>query len=108
MEAQPREIGRYTTKEGKVPFDKWFLALRDTKLQSIIDKRLDRVSNGNLGDYSSVGEGVCELRIDYGPGYRIYFGQVGTQIVLLLCGGAKKTQDSDIVTAIKYWKDYNS
>ena len=71
-----------------------------------IEARLRRLENGNLGDYRSVGEGVFELRIDYGPGYRVYFGQVGSTIVLLLCGGDKSTQDQDISTAKRYWANY--
>jgi putative addiction module killer protein len=108
MEAQPREIQRYVTQFGKVPFDDWFYGLRNAKAKTIINKRLDRVRTGNLGDYRSVGEGVCELRIDYGSGYRVYFGQVGSTIVLLLCGGDKSTQEEDISIAIKYWTDYRS
>lgn len=76
------------------------------KATAIIQKRLRRVELGNLGDYRSVGEGVCELRIDYGPGYRVYFGQIEMKIVLLLCGGDKSTQEQDIRQAIKYWRDY--
>lgn len=76
------------------------------KATAIIQKRLRRVELGNLGDYQSVGEGVCELRIDYGPGYRVYFGQIEMKIVLLLCGGDKSTQEQDIRQAIKYWRDY--
>jgi putative addiction module killer protein len=71
-----------------------------------IEQRLDRLRLGNLGNFRSVGEGVCELKIDYGPGYRVYFGQVGTTIVLLLCGGDKSTQDRDIRKAKEYWIDY--
>lgn len=108
MEAQPRVIQRYVTPDNTVPFDEWFFALRDIKAQTIINKRLNRVSLGNLGNYRSVGEGVCELKIDYGPGYRIYFGQIETIIVLLLCGGDKSTQNQDIQTAIEYWKKYRS
>jgi putative addiction module killer protein len=108
MAVQPREIRRYITRDGKVPFAEWFDNLPDAKTQSIIDKRLDRVSLGNLGDYRSVGEGVCELRIDYGSGYRVYFGQIGLTIVLLLCGGDKSTQNQDIRTAIEYWTEYRS
>lgn len=108
MAAQPREIQRYVTPEGKIPFDEWFFSLRESKTQTIIDKRLDRVSLGNLGDHRSVGEGVFELRIDYGPGYRIYFGQIGSTIVLLLCGGDKSTQAQDIRKSIEYWTNYRS
>jgi putative addiction module killer protein len=108
MPAQPREIQRYVTPEGRVPFDEWFDSLRDVKTKTIINKRLNRLSLGSLGDYRSVGEGVCELRIDFGPGYRVYFGQIGTAIVLLLCGGDKSTQDQDIRKAQEYWTDCRS
>jgi len=105
---QPREIERYVTADGQIPFDNWFDSIRVSKTQTIISKRLDRVRMGNLGDYRSVGGGVFELRIDYDPGYRIYFGQVGTTIVLLLCGGDKSTQIKDIRQAQEYWRDYRS
>jgi putative addiction module killer protein len=108
MEVQPREIQRYTTPDGKVPFSEWLDSLRDLKAKFKIDGRLDRVQEGNLGDYRSVGEGVCELRINYGPGYRVYFGQVEETIVLLLIGGNKSTQEQDIRKAQKYWTDYRS
>jgi putative addiction module killer protein len=81
MATQPREIERYVTADGQIPFDDWFYSIRLTKTQTIISKRLDRVRMGTLGDYRSVGGDVFELRIDYGPGYRIYFGQVGTTII---------------------------
>ena len=106
MTSQPREVRRYIKPDGRIPFAEWLESLRDGKVGTIITKRLDRVSSGNLGDYKSVGEGVCELRIKYGPGYRVYFGQIGTTIVLLLCGGDKSTQDRDIGTAIEYWREY--
>ncbi len=106
MTSQPREIRRYIRSDDKIPFAEWIESLRDNQAEIIINKRLDRVSSGNLGDYKSVGEGVCELRIKYGPGYRVYFGQIGTTIVLLLCGGDKSTQDKDIAKAIEYWTDY--
>jgi len=106
MEVQPKEIRRYITAEGKIPFLEWYYCLRDRKAQFKIDARLERVSFGNLGDYRSVGEGVCELRINYGPGYRIYFGQIGETIVLLLCGGDKSTQQQDIEKAKDYWEDH--
>ncbi len=106
MEAQPREIQNYLTAEGRSPYEEWLDSLRDTRARDKIDNRLRRVRLGNLGDYRSVGEGVFELRIDYGPGYRVYFGQVGTTIVLLLCGGDKSTQAQDIRKAQAYWRDY--
>ncbi len=68
--------------------------------------RLERFRLGNVGDWKSVGEGVLELRIDWGPGYRVYFAQDGKEIVLLLCGGEKGTQVRDIKDAKKYWRDY--
>lgn len=80
--------------------------MRDIKAKTKIAQRLNRLNLGNLGDYKSVGGGVYELRIDYGSGYRIYFGQIGTTIILLLCGGDKRTQAKDIEIAQKYWQDY--
>ncbi len=106
VEAQPREIQNYLTAEGRSPFQEWLDSLRDIKAKVRIEKRLERVALGNLGDYRSVGEGVYELKIDYGPGYRIYFGQIGSTIVLLLCGGDKSTQEQDILRAKEYWRDY--
>ena len=108
MEVQPNEIQSYSQPDGRVPFDEWLESLRDFKGKAKIVKRLERVSNGNLGDCRSVGEGVSELKIDFGPGYRVYFGQVGATIVLLLCGGDKSTQEQDIRSAKKYWEEYRS
>jgi putative addiction module killer protein len=108
MEAQPRDIQRYVTPDGRIPITEWLDSLRDRKARNKIRVKIQRVEEGNLGDYRSVGEGVYELRIDYGPGYRVYFGQVGSTIVLLLCGGDKSTQDRDIRTAKEYWTDYRS
>ena len=68
--------------------------------------RLNRLRLGNFGDCKSVGGGVGELRVDYGPGYRVYFGRQGDRIVILLCGGAKKTQSKDIQLAQQYWAEY--
>ena len=106
MEVQPRQIQNYLTADGRSPFEEWLNALRDTQARVKIRNRLRRVESGNLGDYRSVGEGVCELRINYGPGYRVYFGQIGLTIVLLLCGGDKSTQEQDIEKAKEYWSDY--
>jgi putative addiction module killer protein len=105
-EVQPREIRRYITPDGKNPFAEWLSSLRDLNAVVKIEQRLDRVRLGNLGNSKSVGEGVCELKIDFGPGYRVYFGQLGSTIVLLLCGGDKSTQEQDIRKAYEYWKEY--
>ncbi|MEB3148416.1 MAG: type II toxin-antitoxin system RelE/ParE family toxin [Sphaerospermopsis sp.] len=106
MEAQAREIKNYLKIDGKSPFEDWYYSLRDRKARQKIQLRLDRVKLGNLGDYRSVGAGVFEFKIDYGPGYRVYFGQLGTTIVLLLCGGDKSTQEQDIAKAKEYLLDY--
>lgn len=108
MEAQPKNIQRYITTEGNIPFDEWFNSLKDRKTRLKIDNRLRRVALGNLGDYKAVGDGVCELRIHYGSGYRIYFGQVGNMIIVLLCGGDKSSQQKDILKAKEYWQDYEN
>lgn len=79
----------------------WFAKLRDRKARARIDVRIRRLSLGNPGDVRSVGEGVSELRIDYGPGYRVYFVQRGPALVILLAGGDKHTQDQDIQTALE-------
>ncbi|MBI5410889.1 MAG: type II toxin-antitoxin system RelE/ParE family toxin [Nitrospirae bacterium] len=106
METVPKELRLYVTEDGRSPFSEWLTTLRDSKARAKIRVRLDRVSLGNLWDCHGVGEGLQELCIDYGPGYRVYFGQLGTAIVLLLCGGDKSTQAKDIELAKEYWSDY--
>lgn len=81
-------------------YAKWFAGLRDRQARARIDVRIRRLSLGNPGDVRPVGEGVSELRIDYGPGYRVYFVQWGSTVVILLAGGDKRTQDQDIRTAL--------
>jgi putative addiction module killer protein len=102
------EIREYETADGRSPFTDWLARLRDRRTRSRIDARLAQVRLGNLGDYRSVGEGVHELRLFYGPGYRVYFGFESNTIVLLLIGGAKGTQRRDIATAKSYGADYRS
>ena len=106
MEVQPRDIRRYITPDGRNPFAEWLSSLRDLNAVVKIEQRLDRVRLGNLGNSKSVGEGVCELKIDFGPGYRVYFGQFGSTTVLVLCGGDKSSQEQDIRKAKEYWKEY--
>ena len=82
-------------------FRRWRRGLKDQQARLRINARLQRVANGNLGDTKSVREGIGELRIDYGPGYRVYFTQRGRELVILLAGGAKRTQATDIRTALR-------
>lgn len=82
-------------------FDAWFDGLRDRRAKARIQARIDRAESGNLGDCKPVGEGVSEMRIHHGAGYRVYFTQVGLELVILLAGGNKSTQASDIKTALK-------
>ena len=82
-------------------YDRWFESLRDRQARTRIDIRVRRLSLGNPGDVKPVGEGVSELRIDYGPGYRVYFVQRGQTLVVLLAGGDKRTQARDIKAALE-------
>jgi len=102
------DIRLYRTKAGTVPFSEWFDGLQDVTTQQRIDARLARVRLGNIGDAKVVGGGICELRLDFGPGYRIYFGQEDRTIVILLCGGDKSSQRRDIKKAKEFWADYKS
>jgi putative addiction module killer protein len=87
----------YTTEQ----FDDWLSNLRDQQAKRRVQARIDRAEDGNFGDCESVGEGVSEMRIHYGPGYRVYFAQRGMEIVVLLAGGDKRTQSKDIKAALK-------
>jgi putative addiction module killer protein len=80
-------------------FQKWRIRLKDERIRALIASRLDRLAFGNAGDVKPVGQGISELRIDHGPGYRIYFQRRGNTIIILLCGGDKSTQAKDIKTA---------
>ena len=106
MEAIEKKLEYYETQDGKKPFREWLLSLKDKEGRRKIKVRLDRVSLGNLGYCRTVGEGVMELKIDIGPGYRVYFGQFGNKLVILLNGGDKSSQQRDINLAHEYWTDY--
>jgi len=106
MEIRSRQVEIYVTEKGKQPFVEWLESLKDIRTRSVVKSRINRLRLGLLGDTKSVGQGVFELRIDFGPGYRVYFGQSGNQIVILLLGGDKGSQKRDINTAQEYWLDY--
>ena len=105
-EAHPRQIELYVAPDGKSTFEDWLANLKDRQARARIRIRLERPRLGNFGDCKSVGSGVFELRVDYGPGYRVYFGRQGDALVILLCGGDKKSQVGDIKDANKFWEDY--
>lgn len=105
---QSKEIITYQTKSGKIPFDEWVYGLRDKKTRRRIFSRIIRLEHGHYGDYKAVGDGVMELRLFFGAGYRVYFGEHGDKLIVLLVGGDKKSQNKDIQQAKAYWKDYLS
>ena len=87
-------------------FDKWLVKLRDPRARVKILERVDRLAKGNPGDVEPAGEGISEMRIDYGPGYRVYYKETGREIIILLCGGDKTTQQADIANARKIARLY--
>lgn len=93
-------VGPHLPERTEFFWGKWFEGLRDRQTRARINARIRRLSLGNPGDLKPVGQGVSELRIDYGPGYRVYFVQQGQTVVILLAGGEKHTQEQDIKTAL--------
>ncbi len=100
------DVRYYVTKTGTDVVDEWIAGLADDRAEARIFARIERLSRGNFGDRKSLGGGLFELRIDTGPGYRIYCAMIGRTCVLLLCGGDKRKQSSDIQRARGYFKDY--
>ena len=103
----PTRIVEYEEKDGSRPFAKWFLSLN---FQAALKVRtaIARMEQGNFSNAKSVGQGVNEYRVNFGPGYRIYYGKSGNELVILLGGGTKKRQDWDIQTAQARWKAYKA
>ena len=99
------EIRYYMASEGRQPFGEWFTDL-DAVARAKVTRAVVRLEQGSFSNVKSVGEGVFEYRIDFGPGYRVYFGQDGQTLVILLTGGTKKRQQRDIDEAHAYWRDY--
>ncbi|HSW70065.1 MAG TPA: type II toxin-antitoxin system RelE/ParE family toxin [Gammaproteobacteria bacterium] len=101
----PRILRNYMTLNGKVPFSDWLNSLKDPVTRLRIRRRLDRLEIGNFGDCKPIGEGVSELRLAFGPAYRIYFAEQDDVIIILLCAGDKSSQKKDIKTAKQYWQE---
>ena len=100
------EIRHYVSRAGKDVFDDWLSELADARAQAKIATRIDRLAAGNFGDCKPLRHGLCELRIDWGPGYRVYFGRDGAVLAILLTGGTKRRQQRDIETAEALWTEY--
>jgi putative addiction module killer protein len=100
------EIQHYLNRSGTDVFDDWLSQLNDRRAQAKIAVRINRLAAGNFGDCKTLGQGLYELRVDWGPGYRVYYAIFGRVCVLLLCGGDKRKQASDIERAFKYLNDY--
>jgi putative addiction module killer protein len=98
-------VREYVDRLGRIPFRDW-LGQLDTAARARIQARVLRFETGNLGDHKDVRGGVWEARFDFGPGYRLYFGRVGREVVLLLLGGDKKSQKKDIQRARIFWSEY--
>jgi putative addiction module killer protein len=96
----------YQDEHGNEPFTQWLTSIRDSRTRARIDNRLERVRKGNFGDHQSLGGGLFELRLHFGAGYRIYYGRLGEEVVVLLGGGSKRGQARDIQRAHQYWEDY--
>lgn len=100
------EVVHYITETGSDVYQSWVDSLRDARAKAMILRRIDRAASGNYGDCKPCRDGVSELRVDHGPGYRVYFFVHGSQIVILLCGGDKRTQDADIKKAVTFKADF--
>lgn len=102
------EIRHYISRAGEDVFDDWLTQLADVRAQAKIATRINRLAAGNFGDCKSLRQGLYELRVDWGPGYRVYYAMIGREGVLLLCGGDKRKQAADIERALEYLKDYKA
>jgi putative addiction module killer protein len=102
------KIIRYVREDGSAPFSEWLASLRDLQAKTAIRRRIDRIGAGNPGNTKPLRNGISEIKIDMGPGYRVYYSHHGHTIVLLLCGGDKRTQDADIAKAVGYWEDWKN
>lgn len=101
------EIADYLTETGRDPLKEWLASLADRQARARVLVRIQRMAAGNFGDCKAINEGVWELRIDHGPGYRVYYARAGAKLLLLLIGGDKRKQQADIDIALTYWNDWN-
>jgi len=100
------ETVHYTAESGSDPYQEWMDALRDARARIAVLRRIDRAAQGNFGDHKHCRDGVWEMRVDVGPGYRVYYFQHGQTLIVLLCAGDKRTQDADINNAVAYKADF--
>ena len=99
-------VKAYKNEQGNIPYRKWLSSIKDNVVKVRILQRFDRVEYGHLGSFKALANGIYELKLDFGPGYRVYYGMEEKKLIILLCGGDKSTQKKDIAKAIEYWKDY--
>ena len=104
--AKPKRVILFEDQDGNEPFTDWLYGLKDSRGRQRILIRIKRLGEGNYGDCEPVGEGISELRMFFGSGYRVYFGEDANNIVVLLCGGDKRSQKKDIKQAKAYWQEY--
>ena len=101
-------IRYYRRANGRHPFRDWLMDISDKRVRTAVLRRVDRLMEGNFGEHRFLRDGVWELKIDVGPGYRVYYAQEGKMLILLLCAGSKRTQRQDIDRAVEYWNDHQS
>jgi len=107
-EQKSKRVLFHQLPNGKEPFVDWLNAMKDAKSRRRVLQRLSRLESGNFGDCKPLKDGICELRLHFGSGYRVYYAEQGDTVVILLCGGDKSTQSKDIAKAKEYWKSYET
>lgn len=106
MIVETKQVRLYRTRDGKSPYVNWVTSINDQLTKGRIDARATDLAQGKMGKCKPVGGGVTELILNFGPGYRIYIGEVGNRLIIILGGGDKSTQQNDIKKAKEYWEDY--
>jgi putative addiction module killer protein len=106
MQIKQRAVAYYQPPAGKIPVQEWLSSIKDKLTQAILYKRIRQAGLGQFGKTRNVGDGVWELKIDYGPGYRVYYGVHDDKLILILIGGSKRTQTADIKKARGYWNEW--